>query len=143
MPELASLLAKKYSDIYEKPIKGELSEKVILKLESFDWPGNVLELENVTQRAILMTEKDTLTVENISFDMAEVERKEDNGDSLVSAFNGKSLKTILEQVEEKVILNKLSKHRGNVANTAKALDICKAALYEKIKRHMLSAKEHR
>ncbi len=141
--ELAAFFVKKYSEIYEKSIHGELSDDVILKLESYNWPGNVREMENVIQRAILMTETDYISANNISFDMAEVERKEDTADNFISNFNGASLKTIMEQVEEKVILSRLSKHRGNVANTAKALDICKAALYEKMKRHKLSAKEHR
>lgn len=141
--ELASFFIGKYSDIYEKSIQTELSGQVIAKLESYSWPGNIRELENVIQRAILMSESDSISAKNISFDMAEVESEDQNLDTLISKFNGASLKSIMEQVEEKVIAQKLVKHRGNVAKTAKELEICKAALYEKMKRHDLSAKDHR
>ncbi len=140
--ELAAFFMRKYCRIYDREINTTPSDELVEYLESYDWPGNVRELENVIQRAILMSEHKNISLRNISFDMVQKERPESIG-YIVSKFDGKPLKHIIDHVEKEIIEYNLKNHRGNVANTADSLDICKAALYEKMKRHSIVAKDFR
>ncbi|MGB3209068.1 MAG: sigma 54-interacting transcriptional regulator [Desulforhopalus sp.] len=140
--ELTAHFVEKYSGIFERNMKFN-SEEILHLLMGYDWPGNVRELENVIQRAILMSETDTIAAEHISFDMPFEEEHAESFSTLVRTFNGSPLKGIVEKLEKEVILHKLSLNRGNVAETAEKLDISKASLYEKMKRHDISAKDVR
>jgi Nif-specific regulatory protein len=137
--EITTHFIKKYSALFGIDI--DFNPDAILKrLETHDWPGNVRELENVIQRAILMSEDGTLTADALSFDTSHAEDQTNSLTSVIRKFNGTPLKSIVDQIEKEVILEKLAKNGGNVANTAEKLDICKAALYEKMKRYDISAK---
>ena len=137
--ELTTYFVKKYSSLFGIDIDFD-PESILKQLESHDWPGNVRELENVIQRAILMSEDGTLSPDLLLFDTS-LENEEINPlSSIIKKFNGSPLKSIVDQIEKEIIIEKLSKNGGNVANTAETLDICKAALYEKMKRHDISAK---
>jgi Nif-specific regulatory protein len=137
--ELTTHFAEKYSALFG--IEIDFNPDAILKrLEAHDWPGNVRELENVVQRAILMSEDGTLAADALSFDTSHDDDQTNSLSSVIRQFNGAPLKSIVDQIEKEVILEKLANNGGNVANTAEKLDICKAALYEKMKRHDISAK---
>jgi Nif-specific regulatory protein len=137
--ELTTHFVRKYSTLFGIDI--DFNPDTILKsLESHDWPGNIRELENVIQRAILMSEDGTLSADALSFDTSHEEDQTNTLTSIIRQFNGKPLKSIVDQIEKEVILEKLANNGGNVANTAEKLDICKAALYEKMKRYDISAK---
>ncbi len=141
--ELADYFIKRYNTIFERNVSYN-TKKIENKLMSYNWPGNVRELENVIQRAILINSSGTLDNDSIIFDM-QVGHNEST-ESLVSylrRFKDAPLKGIVEQIEKEVIIDKLRKNNGNVANAAGELDISKAALYEKMKRHAISAKNLR
>jgi Nif-specific regulatory protein len=136
--ELTTHFVKKYSDLFGIDIHFN-PDAIMKRLEAHNWPGNVRELENVIQRAILMSEDGTLTADALSFDTSQ-EEQTNSLSSVIRHFNGAPLKSIVDQIEKEVILEKLANNGGNVANTAEKLDICKAALYEKMKRYDISAK---
>ena len=62
--ELANFFIKKYNKKFRKTIKG-LEQKAIQALYEYPWPGNVRELENVMEYAILTTDTEMLSLENI------------------------------------------------------------------------------
>lgn len=139
-PELITHFVQKYSALFGIDIDFD-PESLLKQLESHDWPGNVRELQNVIQRAILMSEDGTLSADAFTFDTSLVDKEQSNTlSSVIKRFNGTPLKSIVDQVEKEIIIEKLAVNGGNVANTAAKLDICKAALYEKMKRHDISAK---
>lgn len=137
--ELTTYFVKKYSDTFKKDIHFE-PEAILGPLKSHDWPGNVRELQNIIQRAILMNNTDTLTAEDLIFDTRVAEHQPDIATAILNRYNGTPLKGIVDQVEKEVIAGKLEKHQGNVAETAKILNISTATLYEKMKRHNIIAK---
>ena len=121
-----------------------ISESALNKLLEHNWPGNIRELENIIQRAVLISKNDFLTENDIVFDalMDDAEEEQTLG-QVVKQFNGAPLKHIVSEIEREAILQKLKINNGNVAKAAKTLKICKAALYEKMKRYDITAKEHR
>jgi Nif-specific regulatory protein len=137
--DLTRHFVEKYCALFKRDNKLQ-PEKILDQLNSHHWPGNVRELENVIQRAILMCKDDSLFSSVLSFDTWEERKQSSKLSSVVREFNGTPLKNIVDHIEKEVILQKLLANGGNVAETAEKLNICKAALYEKMKRHDISAK---
>lgn len=137
--DLTRHFIKKYTTLFKKNSKLK-PETILGQLKSHHWPGNIRELENVIQRAILMCEDESLLSKVLSFDAWAEKEQTSKLSSVIHEFDEISLKNIVDHIEKEVILDKLSKYGGNVAATAEKLEICKAALYEKMKRHDISAK---
>jgi len=137
--DLTRHFIKKYCTLFKRDNKLK-PKKILAQLNSHHWPGNVRELENVIQRAILMYEDDSLFSSVLAFDTWAEGEQSSKLSSVVREFNGTPLKNIIDHIEKEVILQKLATNGGNVAETAEKLNICKAALYEKLKRHAISIK---
>lgn len=142
IPELTAHFVKKFSDIFDRVVDFR-SKDVLDTLSAYDWPGNIRELENVIQRAILMCEDNTINISNLTFDMPMTENKQHSLSSVIEDFEESGLKGIVDMVEKEVIVDKLQKFQGNVAKTAEKLQMSNATLYEKMKRYSISAKELR
>lgn len=140
--ELASHFVKHYRKAFKKEIDF-LPSKIIDKLLLHDWPGNVRELENVIQRAVLMSKNKVITEQDLAFD--ESQSDEDTDDSyfkqILRAMPGRSLKELVSQFENDVITYMLAENKGNVVQVARDLDVGKTALYDKMKRLRIFAKE--
>ena len=94
------------------------------KLNSYPWPGNIRELRHTVEKAVILSEGDTLTP----------------GDFLLSVEEGASMvaETLnLDEVEKSTILKALKKYQGNLSKTAAELGITRKTLYSKIDRYDL------
>ena len=90
-----------------------------------------------------MSKSSIITEQDIIFDTPVAPEEEANVTSMVKLLNGTPLKTIVAEIEKEAITQKLKSSSGNVAQAAKELEVCKAALYEKMKRYDISAKKLR
>ena len=140
--ELVTHFVKKYRKAFMKDVN-YIPKPIINKLLNHDWPGNIRELENIIQRAVLMSKSNIITEDDIIFDTPSAPEDETDVSSVVKRLNGTPLKNIVAEVEKEAITQKLISSRGNVAQAAKELEVCKAALYEKMKRYDISAKKLR
>jgi formate hydrogenlyase transcriptional activator len=61
LPLLAAFFLQKFALKFQKPIK-EVSEQAMRWLAGYHWPGNVRELQNVIERAVVLSQGDTLTL---------------------------------------------------------------------------------
>jgi len=89
-------------------------------LQRFDWPGNVRQLENEIQRAVLVAEGDFIDVQDLSI---RYEPKGGNG----------GLVTGLAAMERAAILGALRQSGGNKAAAARQLGITRQTLYNKLR----------
>ena len=64
IPILVEHFTKYYSEKHNKQIK-IIPKKCLRRLTNFSWPGNIRELENVIERAVITSQKNTLTFESI------------------------------------------------------------------------------
>ena len=104
----------------------KVDKEVFKILENHKWNGNVRELKNVTERAFVLSEADRIKKQHIVFSDSFTK------DDIVCEDN-KSLKSIVEDVETRVITNAL-KNNKSIRKAAKSLGISHVTLLNKIKK---------
>jgi DNA-binding NtrC family response regulator len=109
--------------------RGELhlDENCIQALKAYSWPGNIRELRNVIERAVLLSDQKTITINDLQFD----------GHTQVGSPFLDSRLTLLE-LEKQHIERVLQEERGRVEKAAKRLGIPRSSLYQKIKKHQIT-----
>jgi DNA-binding NtrC family response regulator len=100
----------------------ELSPKALAALQSYPWPGNIRELRNVLERAILLSGNRVLTERDLNFDSTPEIDPQHTG-----------FARTLADVERDYIEEVLLKEGGRVEAAAKKLGIPRSSLYQKIK----------
>src|SRR5882762_2299625 len=104
----------------------ELSQSAVWALQSYAWPGNIRELRNVLERAILLSGHRVLTERDLNFDTTP------DPEPMVG------FARTLEQVERQYIEDVLLNEGGRVEVAAKKLGIPRSSLYQKIKEFGIS-----
>jgi DNA-binding NtrC family response regulator len=121
---LANSFLKKFSAQANRDIRGFKAD-AIERLTAFDWPGNIRQLQNEIQRAVLLSEGDEVAAADLSITDVRVSASS-NPDADTSF-------TLLEGVERNAIVQTLKETNGNKLETAKRLGIGRQTLYNKIK----------
>jgi DNA-binding NtrC family response regulator len=101
------------------------------RLQMFDWPGNVRQLENVVERAVILTRSPHIGIE----DLPEEVRAMKNGNGINGNGEVLALKKAVEGPEKQIILRALKTFHGRRQATADALGINRTTLYKKMKRY--------
>jgi len=96
-------------------------------LRAFDWPGNVRQLQNEIQRAVLLCEGSVVDVNDLSIT------------TVMSTKEGAEDLTLMEAMERNAIMQMLKETGGNKLETAKRLGIGRQTLYNKIKVYGIEA----
>ena len=136
---LVTHFVRRYRLAFKKDVNF-VPKSIMTRLSNHHWPGNIRELENVIQRAVLMSKSNVITEQELIFDLPAGEEKDKSYLSLLQKFEGLPLKKITSEMERDIILHILAKYNGNVAKTAQVLKIGKTAFYDKLKRYDISAK---
>jgi len=121
---LANAFLKRYAGQANRQIRGFTAEAVE-RLTAFDWPGNVRQLQNEIQRAVLLSEGADVDATDLSITSARAVP----GESQDTNF------TLLEGVERNAIVQMLKETGGNKLEAAKRLGIGRQTLYNKIKEY--------
>lgn len=126
IPDLALHFLQLFSNKNNRDIKG-FSPEAMDAMIQYEWEGNVRELSNSVERAVVLARSDYITIEDLSFIQIE---KIDNIEQ------GSDLKNIkLSQIEEKAILSTLESARGNKSEAARRLGITRKTLLKKLKQY--------
>jgi DNA-binding NtrC family response regulator len=122
------LLARHFANMYaRKYMKTQLEfdQKAIAKLKQYHFPGNVRELQYTMERAVIMSEGEVLSAEDLIFSPIEsVPQKEEEPKNLN-----------LSTVEKNTILRVIEKHQGNISKAARELGLTRTALYRRISKY--------
>lgn len=139
--ELVSHFVNRYREAFKRDIDF-VPKSIINRLLLHDWPGNVRELENLIQRAVLMAKGRMITEKDLMFDKNLANGGGNgNGIDVDGKLGVDPLKSILAEFESEVIVQAIKKYSGNVAEAASKLNVGKTALYDKMKRYNISAKQ--
>jgi len=126
IPLLADHFIQMYCGKYRKPVK-KLAPLALKKLQKYQWPGNIRELQHALERAIIMSDSNTLSPEDFFFLSQKAESKME---SEAETFN-------LDDVEKSVIQKAINRHGGNISKAAKELGLTRASLYRRMEKHGL------
>ena len=123
-------LVKLFLDRYNKKygLNRSISNASIDALVEYDWPGNIRELENTIERLVLSTDEYMIRNDNLPLKMKSraVESP---------SMENRTLKEILESVEEKVIVEAYKKH-GTTTGVAKTLGISQPSASLKVSKYV-------
>lgn len=128
IPLVARSLLKRFNNEMGKAVSG-LTEEVEELFQQYHWPGNIRELGNVIERAMVVVEGDLIRYDDLPLYFREWSKK-DRGGKPQESFN-------MEEVEKQMIKEALQKYNGSITLTARALGIHRTTLYRKLRRYNL------
>ncbi len=123
IPFFVEFFIDKYNKKYSKG--KSLSEKAVEQLYKYDWPGNIRELENCLETAIILNQEEVLEPSQFIF----LEEHRD----LLESDNGLDGDITIAEAEKKLILRTYSKMAENKTHTARALGITIKTLRSKLR----------
>lgn len=121
IPLLANFFLSMYSSKYKKS-ELKFDNEVMEQLKQYAWPGNVRELQHAVEKAVILSDGNTLTQHNFIFPKSTREEA--------------PVKT-LEEMERIMIEESIRNHEGNLSSVAIQLGISRQTLYNKIKKYQL------
>ena len=133
IPILVNHFINKYCERNNIPTKS-IKPEALKKLTEYEWQGNVRELENSIERAVLLTRNDTIDLSD--FPQKIVDFK---GKSLISS--EKPSTPTLESIEKAYIYYIMNQTRGKKSKAARILGIDNSTLYRKLERYKLEENE--
>ncbi len=120
IPLIARYFLKQYTQSMNKEIV-DFSQQAREAFTGYDWPGNIRELRNAVERAVVVAKGRYIQMEDISFPFP----------ASPTAGEAESL----EEMEKKHILKILNQTKGNIAQAAEILGISRLTLYNKIEKY--------
>ncbi|MFT4703747.1 MAG: two-component system response regulator AtoC [Bradymonadia bacterium] len=128
---LAEHLLRRYAASFEREVEG-FSADAIDALERYDWPGNVRELRNVVERTVIFQEHPVIREVDLP---QEVRARV--GSVQHTSFTLPDAGVCLDEVERTLIEQALERSDGNQSQSAKLLNLSRAKLRYRMKRHGL------
>jgi DNA-binding NtrC family response regulator len=132
IPLLVHHFIEKFNAETGKRVQG-LSPAALATLQGYAWPGNIRELRNTLERAMILVDGDVIDEEHLPPDL-ESSRPE-------AATLRVPLGLAMDKVEKEYILASLQKNGGNKARTAEILGISEKTLYNKLNRYAAEARD--
>ena len=122
---LAQLFLERFAEKYHRPLTG-LDESAKAMLENGRWSGNIRELQNCIEKAVILSEGTTLTAKDIQLEQAKA-----------GASAAGTLKEVSDAEEERMVREAVLRSNGNISAAAKALGVSRPTLYAKMKKYGL------
>jgi DNA-binding NtrC family response regulator len=118
----------------------EIALEVVELLQAYDWPGNIRELQNLIERAVILCDGQLIERQHLPERLQKLEavsRQDLNVPFKVAK------ERFVGDFERRYIIHHLMRNQGNVAQTARTTGMFEAHLYQKIKRYQINPKDFR
>ena len=123
---LAERFIGQYAQKYHRPLIG-LDPSALAILESSRWSGNIRELQNCIEKAVILSDGSELTAKDLQTDAR-------SGPGMTTSG---TLKAINEADEERLVREAMERSNGNISSAAKMLGVSRPTLYAKLKKYGL------
>jgi two-component system, NtrC family, response regulator HydG len=123
IPLLAQHYLAYYAKKYHKLVK-LITPEAMDRLKRYAWPGNIRELQHAIERAVIMTDSDTLQESDFLLSR-----------SITAGASNNTLN--LDEVERTAIAKALQMHNGNISKAADELGLTRASLYRRMEKYGL------
>ncbi len=138
--ELARHFLHLYAQKLNKPV-GEIDDDALLAMRNYAWPGNVRQLENVIERAVVIAEGSTITLNELPEEIRQAtqdveEPRESWSSELATVYHHE--RSERERREREQLVRALAAAGGNKAEAARALGMARSTLISKLKKFGLS-----
>ena len=122
---LAEHFIGQFAEKYHRPLTG-LDDSAKAVLESGRWSGNIRELQNCIEKAVILSEGTTFTAKDIQLEQVKA-----------GASASGTLKEVSDAEEERMVREAVLRSNGNISAAAKMLGISRPTLYAKMKKYGL------
>ncbi|NJD56168.1 MAG: sigma-54-dependent Fis family transcriptional regulator [Nitrospirae bacterium] len=119
IPLLARYFTEKYSRKFDKSLRG-ISDHSLMMLMRYPWPGNIRELENAMERAVIMADSPEISAGDLPL-------------QLISSVQD-TVDWSLQRIEQDHIANVLSITKGEMKKAAEILGINQSTLWRKLRK---------
>lgn len=131
LPLLINTFVNKFASENEKNIVG-IDSRAKSALFKYNWPGNIRQLQNCIESAVVMSNGNEITLEDLPLSISEY-----SGDEVISIPVG----VTLEEAEKTLIQQNLALNKGNKSKTADILGIGRKTLHRKLQEYGLEDSE--
>src|SRR5262249_15598738 len=144
IPELAAHFLRLYAQRCGKAV-AQLDDDALVALKTYPWPGNIRELENVLERAVVVADGSVVTPQELPPEIAGTpEGKMPSGPAATGAACNRASPGLRAEREERDrrekerLVRALAAARGNKAEAARALGLARSTLVSRLRKHGLS-----
>jgi transcriptional regulator with PAS, ATPase and Fis domain len=135
LPQLAEFLVRDLSNKLEmvyKPLSASAREAIM----KAPWTGNVRELYNSINRAVVIAEHHEILPSDLG--LPEPEGAQSSGTRLIHSGNGRTLRELRDDYEKNVLWECMLRNGGNVAKVSEELDISRPSVYNMLKKYQFN-----
>jgi len=125
---MAKYFVERYSKELGKNIKG-LTADALEVIRDHPWPGNVRELINTIRKAVVLTDKEFIDVEDLDLKVKCNPQGSGNGEDILN------LKRNIEDLERRLLKEAFILAKGNISKVAKMLGISRPKVYKLMEKH--------
>jgi DNA-binding NtrC family response regulator len=136
IPRLANFFLARYNQKLGKNIE-VISDGAMAKLEAYNYPGNIRELENIIERAVMLTRNNVIlpfAIANHENESIETENRFQISDKDFSTAREK----LISQFEKQFITERLQETNGNISKAAKASNMSRQNFHRLMEKHNIS-----
>ncbi len=138
LDELLQAFIAKASTRVNKTLVG-IEERAVNAMRQYHWPGNIRELQNIIERAAVLTHDDIIRLENLPVIFAEMSLQ--SSDEASAASLRSQRQKHVNQVEKNLLTRYLRDANGNVSAAAREAGIPRRTFYRMLNRNGLNGAE--
>lgn len=132
IPLLTDFFIRKHNEVLSLSVKS-ITPAAMDRLCAYDWPGNIRDLENAVQSAMILCSDGVIDVPQLPARIKGYEQS----DTSIALGDSNDIREVNAQVEKEIIQETLKKFGGNRTLTAEALNISRKTLFNKMKKYGL------
>ena len=134
LADIAGSLLQKYNETYS--VRKEMTKEALTMMSTYSWPGNIRQLDNFVQRAVVLSMEDMVIHEDLIADLL-AEEMHTSSEEFSEREEGEtqeeeSLKSHMEKEEIRFIKKSIREAGGSVSKAAEKLGVHRTTLYKKL-----------